>query len=199
LLVAIVRETQKVKRETFESAIERRFTRHGLWRWRRISRQFGYGDIVEMSVNRQDNHRRMCRPVLRNMPVSIFNSSGFKDMDMSMAFERLMTQILGQKAYQSAGQFANPTTRDDWFRKTFKLMLKEVDKIDITSRQKQMLMRDLQAAIDGLSGLRDPSWEVMFSLVSACARFLGHDYSGARVNTPCYWQSPDQRFTKNRI
>jgi len=53
-----------------------------------------------------------------------------------MAFERLMTQILGQKAYQSAGQFANPTTRDGWFRKTFKLMLKEVDKIDTTSRQK---------------------------------------------------------------
>jgi hypothetical protein len=117
-------------------------------------------------------------------------------MDMSMAFERLMTQILGQKAYQSAGQFANPTTRDDWFRKTFKLMLKEVDKIDTTSRQKQMLMRDLHAAIDGLSGSRDPSWEVMFSLVSACARFLGHNYSGARVNTPCYWQSPDQRFTQ---
>ena len=118
-------------------------------------------------------------------------------MDISMAFERLMTQVLGQKeAYQSAGQFANPTTRDDWFRKTFKLMLKEVDKIDTTSRQKQMLMRDLQAAIDGLSGSRDPNWEVMFSLVSACAGFLGHDYSGARVNTPCYWQSPDQRFTQ---
>ena len=80
-------------------------------------------------------------------------------MDISMAFERLMTQILGQKeAYQSAGQFANPTTRDDWFRKTFKLMLKEVDKIDTTSRQKQMLMRDLQAAIDGLSGSRAKQW-----------------------------------------
>lgn len=113
-----------------------------------------------------------------------------------MAFERLMTQILGQKAYQSAGQFANPTTRNDWFRKTFKLMLKEVDEIDTTSRQKQMLMRDLQAAIDSLSDSRDPSWEMMFSLVSACARFLGHDYSGARVNTPSYWQSPDQRFTQ---
>jgi hypothetical protein len=114
-----------------------------------------------------------------------------------MAFERLMIGILGQKeAYQSAGQFTNPTTRDDWFRRMFKLMLKEVDKIDTTSRQKQMLMRDLQAAIDGLSGSRDPSWEVMFSLISACARFLGYDYSGARVNTPCYWQSPDQRFTQ---
>jgi hypothetical protein len=118
-------------------------------------------------------------------------------MDISMAFELLMIQIYGQKeAYQSAGQFANPTTRDDWFRKTLKLMLKEVDQIDTTSRQKKMLMRDLQAAIDGLSGSRDPSWKVMFSLVSACARFLGHDYSGARVNTPFYWQSPDQRFTQ---
>ncbi len=107
-----------------------------------------------------------------------------------------MTQILGQQAYQSAGQFANPATRNDWFRKTFKLMLKEIDEIDTTSRQKQMLMRDLQAAIDSLSDSRDPSWDMMFSLVSACARFLGHDYSGSRVNTPSYWQSPDQRFTQ---
>ena len=115
---------------------------------------------------------------------------------MSMAFERLMTQILGQKAYQSAGQFANPTTRNDWLRKTFKLMLKEVDEIDTTARQKKMLMRDLQAAINGLSKSRDPSWEMIFPLISACARFLGHDYSGARVNTPSYWQSSNQRFTQ---
>lgn len=117
-------------------------------------------------------------------------------MGISMAFERLMTRILGQEAYQSAGQFANPATRNDWFRKTFKLMLKEVDEIDTTSRQKQMLMRDLQAANDSLSDSRDPSWDMMFSLVSACAGFLGHDYSGARVNTPSYWQSPKQRFTQ---
>lgn len=32
-------------------------------------------------------------------------------MDISTAFERLMIQILGQKAYQSAGQFASPATR----------------------------------------------------------------------------------------
>ncbi len=113
-----------------------------------------------------------------------------------MAFELLMARILGQKAYQSAGQFANPTTRNDWLRKTFNLMLKEIDEIDTTSRHKQMLMRDLQAAIDGLSISHDPSWEMIFSLISACARFLGHDYSGARVNTPSYWQSSDQRFTQ---
>ncbi len=117
-------------------------------------------------------------------------------MNTSMAFEWLMTQILGREAYQSARQFANPATRNDWFRKAFKLMLKAVDEIDTTSRQKQMLMRDLQAAIDSLSDSRDPSWEMVFSLVSACARFLGHDYSGARVNTPSYWQSPSQRFTQ---
>ena len=38
---------------------------------------------------------------------------------------------------------------------------------------------------------------MIFSLISACARFLGHDYSGARVNTPSYWQSSDQSFTQH--
>ena len=36
-----------------------------------------------------------------------------------------------------------------------------------------------------------------FSLISACARFLGYDYNGARVNTPSYWQSSDQRFNQS--
>jgi len=118
-------------------------------------------------------------------------------MDTSLAFERLMSKIHGRKAYQIAGQFANPMMRNDWFRKTFKLMLKDIENIDTTSRQKQMLMRDLHAVIDGLPRSNDPSWETIFPLISACARFLGYDYSGARVNTPSYWQCSDQRITQS--
>jgi hypothetical protein len=40
----------------------------------RISRQSDYLDIVEKSLNRHDNHRGICGPVSRTMPVSIFNS-----------------------------------------------------------------------------------------------------------------------------
>lgn len=90
-------------------------------------------------------------------------------MDTSLAFERLMSKVHGHKAFQVAGQFANPTTRNDWLRKTFKLMLKDIEKIDTTSRQKQMLMRDLQAVIDGLPKSYDPGWEMIFPLISACA------------------------------
>ena len=36
--------------------------------------QSGYVDIVEKSLNRHDNHRGMCGPASRNMPVSILNS-----------------------------------------------------------------------------------------------------------------------------
>jgi hypothetical protein len=118
-------------------------------------------------------------------------------MNTSLAFERLMSKIHGRKACQIAGQFANPTTRNEWLRTTFRLMLKEVDNIDTTSRQKQMLMRDFQAAIDGLPKSYDPSWEMIFPLISACARFLGYDYSGARVNTPSYWQSSGQKFSQS--
>jgi DNA-binding CsgD family transcriptional regulator len=118
-------------------------------------------------------------------------------MDTSLAFERLMSKIHGRKACQIAGQFANPTTRTEWLRTTFRLMQKEVDNIDTTSRQKQMLMRDFQAAIDGLPKSYDPSWEMIFPLISACARFLGYDYSGARVNMPSYWQSSGQKFTQS--
>ena len=82
----------------------------------------------------------------------------FNAMDTSLVFERLMSKVHGNKAYQIAGHFANPTTRNDWLRKTFKLMLKEVDNIDTTSRQKQMLMRDLQAAIDSLSPSNNPGF-----------------------------------------
>lgn len=120
----------------------------------------------------------------------------FNAMDTSLAFERLMSKVHGHKAYKIAGEFANPTTRNDWLRKTFKLMLKDIEKIDTTSRHKQMLMRDLQAAIDGLPKSYDPSWEMVFPLISVCARFLGYDYSGARVNMPSYWHSSDQKFTQ---
>ena len=57
-------------------------------------------------------------------------------MNISMVCEWLMTQIRGREACQSAGQFSNPATRNDWFRKPFTLMLNEVDEIDTISRQK---------------------------------------------------------------
>jgi hypothetical protein len=121
-------------------------------------------------------------------------------METSMAFERLLIRVHGQQnGYQTAGQFGNPRARNDWLRKTYKLMLKDVDAIDAASRQKQMLMRDLQAAIDGLSSSNNPTWEMTFSLISACARFLGYDYGGARVSTPSYWQTAGQKFTQSVV
>jgi hypothetical protein len=67
-----------------------------------------------------------------------------------------MSKIHGRKACQIAGQFANPTTRNEWLRTTFRLMLKEVDNIDTSSRQKQMLMRDFLVATIVEQGLTRP-------------------------------------------
>ena len=39
-----------------------------------LARQPGYVDIVEKSLNRYENHRGICRPVSRTMPVSMLNS-----------------------------------------------------------------------------------------------------------------------------
>jgi hypothetical protein len=40
-----------------------------------IVRESVHVDIVEKPLNRHDNHRGNCGPVLRTMPVSILNSS----------------------------------------------------------------------------------------------------------------------------
>jgi hypothetical protein len=49
----------------------------------RISRQSGYVDIVEKSLNRHENHRGICGLVSRTMPVSIPNRSAHGTEDAS--------------------------------------------------------------------------------------------------------------------
>ena len=117
-------------------------------------------------------------------------------MPQSMQFEITMRQIFGDKAYLIAGQFGNSEARNSWLRKALKRTLERINEIDTTSRHKRMLMIDTQDAIKAISKQVEPTWELVFSLMSLCFRFLGYDYLGYRTNTPIYSQSSDQRFTQ---
>ena len=115
--------------------------------------------------------------------------------DYSMRFELTMKQFFGNKAYQIAGSAGNRSEVRRWLDKAVKKMMKDVDKIETTTRHRKMLLFELESLRKELKQLEDPL-PLIYTLFSLCSRFLGYDYcKGGSYHTPIYYQTPGQYYT----
>lgn len=115
---------------------------------------------------------------------------------MDLDFETTMKQFCGDKAWHIEDSFSNPTEFRKWLRKCISIAKKKVDKLDTTTRHKEMLMRDIEKLDERIKNNEDPKYIILasFSLIS---RLLGFDYcKGACLNTPFYYQEPGQHYTQ---
>lgn len=117
-------------------------------------------------------------------------------MDRGMDFERTMSLLFGDKAYQIAGTEANPKHRREWLRKTIRELLRVTNALDATPRQKAALMSALEAISKELKATEHPSWDLVYRLVCLTLRLYGFSYAGARCYSLAYWQTPKQRHTE---
>ncbi len=111
-------------------------------------------------------------------------------------FEMCMSQFFGKKANNIGSKANNKTARKQWLLKATKAMLKRADKIETTTRHKQMLMYEIEYLSKKIKKVNEASWEVIFCLFSLCSYLFGYDYCrGGIYNTPTYHQSKGQYYT----
>ena len=110
-------------------------------------------------------------------------------MDTAMHFEQTMGLLFGKKAYQIAGQEANPKHRREWLQKAIRKLLREVNALDTTPHHKKVLMMELDAISELFKGAKDPSWDLIYRFLrlSFCLLGFGH--------TPVYYQTEGQYYT----
>jgi len=110
-------------------------------------------------------------------------------MDKAMDFELTMSLFFGEKAYQIAGQEANPKHRREWLQKAVRKLLRKVNTLDTTPHHKQALMSQLDKILNFLRGANDPSWVIIYCFfrLSFCLLGFGH--------TPIYYQTAGQYYT----
>ena len=58
-------------------------------------------------------------------------------MDTAMEFENTMRLLFGEKAYHIADEHGSTKGRRDWMTKALKLLTREIDALDSTTRHKQ--------------------------------------------------------------
>ena len=83
--------------------------------------------------------------------------------DYSMGFEITMKQFFGAKADHIADHCRDDKEVKKWLSKVTKEMMKEVDKIDTTTRHKEMLMSDLEK-LEKQIRKWEKLWEMVFVL-----------------------------------
>ena len=117
-------------------------------------------------------------------------------MDTAMHFELTMRLLFGEKAYQIAGSEAHHAHRREWLRKAVRKLLRVVNTLDTTLRHKQALMAELDAIAPLLKGAKEPSWDLVYRMLSLSSKLLGFDYvRGEKCHTPVYFQTPGQYYT----
>src|SRR6266571_3284386 len=93
--------------------------------------------------------------------------------DSSMVFELTMRLFFGDQAYHIADQAGTPKYRRQWIKRALRLIMKRTDKIETTTRHKQILMEVIEA-INTAVGVNDrPSWCLVYCLLALIGRFLG--------------------------
>ena len=120
----------------------------------------------------------------------------FDYFDDSMEFELAMRQFFGDKAYQIAGLagFGDNLSVKKWLLKAIKQIFKDVNKLDTTSRHKEMMIGDIERLEKEVKKWKNP-WSIIYRLFFLCSRFLGYDYvKGITYNTPFYYQTPNQYY-----
>jgi len=116
--------------------------------------------------------------------------------DATLEFERTLQLMVGDRAYQSAGEEGNATARRARLRELCKLLSRHITELDTTVRHRERLLAEIQYFDHCLKANDNPSREMLYVLLRLVGRLLGHDYyGGVRPHTPIYVQSEDQRFT----
>jgi len=103
-----------------------------------------------------------------------------------------MMLLLGNKAYQIAGQEANPKHRREWLQKAIKRLMKIFNNLDTTTDHKKALLRTLESISKEVQSIEEPSRDLVYSLFSLSFCLIG--FGGGR-HTPVYYQDPDQYYT----
>ena len=117
-------------------------------------------------------------------------------METAMNFEHTMCFLFGDKAYQTAGQEANPKHRSEWLQKAIRMLTRTVNELDTTTHHKKRLMGELDRISQLLKNAKQPTWDVVYCFFRLVSRLLGYDYSrGARCHSVVYWQSQSQCYT----
>ena len=111
-----------------------------------------------------------------------------------MQFERTMMLLFGDDAYQIASQEANPTHRRQWLQKGIKKLIRVVNTLDTTPHHKQVLMTNLESISHLLKGVKESSWDLVYSLLRLSFSLLGFGYARGG-HTPIYYQTTAQYYT----
>lgn len=116
--------------------------------------------------------------------------------DSSLDFEYCVRQFLGDKASHIADFSSSEADFRKWLRRCLNVIIKNIDKIDTTTRHKEMLMSEVEG-LDELLKIKGGGHnnKVIISLFWLVSRLLGFDYlSGEIINQPIYYQNFDKYF-----
>ena len=117
-------------------------------------------------------------------------------MDTGMLFEGTARLFFGERAYQIAGQASSPIARRKWLKKILRLLLKRMNELETTVRHKEMLMKTAEAAERELGRNDQPTWTLVYHLITLVGRLLGYDFvHGARCHSLVYFQERGQYYT----
>ena len=117
-------------------------------------------------------------------------------MDTAMHFERTMSLLFGEKAYQIASVEANPKHRREWLQRAIRKLLREVNTLNTTLHHRKVLMMELDAISELLKSAKDPSWGLIFCFLRLSSCLLGFGCPrGAKCHTPTYFQTERQYYT----
>ena len=114
-----------------------------------------------------------------------------------MLFERTIQSFLGDKAFHIAGQFHSEKSRKDWYKQVLKVVIKNIQDIDTSTKHKERLAHFSEGALKSLSDR--PYNESVFTLylLRLMSALLG--YMGTRpyrIATLAYFQEPSQYYTE---
>lgn len=119
---------------------------------------------------------------------------------MELLFEYTIRMFLGEKASQIAGPVHDNKDRKKYFREVLKEILKQIDQIDTNTEHKEVLFNICQSVFDELKKKNLSDIKVSIKLLRLVGALLGYSgIQGVRLNTPFYFQTPDQHFTETII
>jgi len=120
--------------------------------------------------------------------------------DYRMDFEHCIRQFLGDEAYHIA-DFANDEIYiRKWLKKCISKSKKQIDKLDTTTRHKEMLMSEIENINSRLKNKNSiGTKELIIDLFWLISRLLGFDgVSGRIYNEPFYYQTYGQYLLEKR-
>ena len=119
------------------------------------------------------------------------------DPGYEMLFETTIRSFLGEKAYHIAGQAHSEKNRRDWYKKTLKIIIKKVHKIETSTKHKEQLALWSENALKSLSARPYNETKFTIYLLRLINSLLG--FKGLKpynIATLAYFQTPAQHITE---